>query len=338
MYFDRSKVYPATTSDQPLRTYVGNNGVSTELEDLFHDILVEAITLPPQPLLPTQEYSYTTSIHIPQTRCQQVNAGHDQVLDLEDVAVALTPILENRVLFDLNVEVLNVTMNERYDFTYQTRKLSSNGGQTSTGPLSGSLHHIALAGTVDPDEGHSFIRTPVRIPSLELDSSTKRRPVLDGSLYIAWSNPSHSGVNVTRCELYNSSVEVKVEVESRHTSIHLITVLEIGEPLSQNTALWEASSENRSWTSLALNAWMHQLYAQIQASAGYLPEMALEWNYLQLNSEILAKSKEYSWHLADGETRTPRVLVGRQPRPFGDWIEELSLNFSLSLMSDPRFW
>jgi hypothetical protein len=86
-------------------------------------------------------------------------------------------------------------MDGNYDFTYRLRDISSSDGQNCSNSLSGSLLYIALARTVDPDEGPSFLRTSVRLPSVELDSSTKNRAALDGSLYIAWSNPSSLVVN-----------------------------------------------------------------------------------------------------------------------------------------------
>ncbi|KAF1836652.1 hypothetical protein BDW02DRAFT_566744 [Decorospora gaudefroyi] len=337
MYFDSSKAYPATTSDDALQAYVGSNGISTELKNLFDDVSIDSITLAPIPRLSKTNYSYTASMNIPHIKCEPINADDDLALRPQDIGKALTPILQNRVLRDLDIEVLNMTMYEDYTFTYRLRDVPSSGGRNSSSSGSGWLLYIALARTVDPEEGRSFLSTPVRLPSVELDEATRDRAVLDGSIYIAWLDPSGLRVNMTQCQLYNSSVEVEAVVEARESSISITRVLDMGPPLSQDTALWEPSSNGRSWASLALNAWMQLLYNQIQASAGSLPDLSLEWNSLGMNPDVLARTEEYDWQLRDIKTENARTLTGRPTQRFGDWIEELSLNFSLSLMSDPRF-
>ncbi|KAF2008630.1 hypothetical protein BU24DRAFT_94433 [Aaosphaeria arxii CBS 175.79] len=266
---------PTRPDASKISTYVGRNNVSSgALETLYEDARRTKDALAPVALEDPLDYEYSSVMQLPWISCEAVESSTVTPF-LPQIADALDIVLTRKVLDQPQnrsqlMEVLNVTVDESFRFTYQQRFSSSTDEIINTSrPLAGRLHYLAWAGAVDL-KGSARNMSDMFLHSWPLNSSVgDLNAMLDGSLTILWRPDENSDVNVTKCQMHNATVEVNVQVSRGDPTLYYSHMVELGPSLSNDKALWTANDGDPSWASLALNAWMNPLYRHIQGTAFY---------------------------------------------------------------------
>lgn len=339
MYINSSDVYPSAPGSLNIMTYVRDNVSSLALETMFEDVVREGDAIPPVPLEDALDYEYKSVFQLPWLSCEPINlsAVRSFLPEMEkaiDIFLTREVLSLTREVFDQPdepadfMDILNVTVEEDLGFTYQKRfsALLSDGTEeviNTSKPLSGELEYIAWAGAID-SPGLQQNMSDMFLNGWPLERAPGEvRTMLDGSLNVVWRNSDDSGLNASRCQLFNASVEVDVDVSRGLSSLWVPQVLDMGPSLSDSKAMWKSGVGNTSWVSLALNSWMNPLYRRIQGMSLYVRE----------------SGSHETW--ADTPLEYPRDS-NASAAGYADAIETLSHQYALSLTSgnpaNPNFW
>lgn len=326
MYID-----PSDTSSTP---YVDLSSVSsTVLKTAFNQVSEDGKTTPPTLLEDALDYSYESSVHLPHVSCNQIST--DAALDFRpEIEEVIDIILTRRALAEVDIEIVNVAVDDDFRFTYQKRFWEGTDVVNTSQLLAGRLHYIAWASTVYPEDEDWSMSDSFLLRGLV--DSPDESIMFDGSLFIAWANLHGPGINISRCELHNSSWDVSVEVKRGDVFLFHKEMLEQGYPLSSNKTLWEVDQRSPSSLALALKAWMHPLYSEIQGCAIYLRELAGVWESWKEVPTFLSDSLEYQQYRE--YTKGQNLTEISNTSSYNGRIESLSQEYSFSLMSLPDLW
>ena len=321
------------TLDTPTPYVYSGNVSSAALEDAFDRVLESGEEGLPALVESELSYSYKSSMYLPRVSCEEMgaNAARDFRSEIEKV---IDIILTREALSGADFDVENVTVDDDFQFTYQKVFWEGEEVANTSKPLAGRLHYIAWAETLNAENedwsiSDSFLlRDMIEHPEASI--------MYDSSLYIAWANLDGPGVNVSRCELYNSSWDVSVEVRRGEVYLFSQDMIEQGNQLSSNRALTEINRSKPSSLALALRAWMHPFYSEVQGCAVYLRELADTWETWDNVPTFLANSPEYQQYLEYRESSLVTPIESKLA--YNRRIETVSQDYSSSLMSVPDLW
>lgn len=164
-------------------------------------------------------------------------------------------------------------------------------------------------------------------------------PGTRGNISFAYFDVLGGDVLITDCQLYNTSLQLNVSVSGRDSVIDIVSKENVG---IIDLSVWfpEAEGVNPAWSSYsayrATRAWITLMYSLI-LGADPIASPRMRWG-TGLADTVFNRTREYA-QSADLSVNPGKLESwDRTARPaLGQVIEELSLNFSLSLMSDEAF-
>jgi hypothetical protein len=146
-------------------------------------------------------------------------------------------------------------------------------------------------------------------------------------------------VFISNCQLYNTTFDLDIAVVNRKSTIH---VRRRGEPVLLNLEdiYWNyedrASGTRNSGWHVATKAWLDLMYDKVLGFSMLGSVLVNDW-VLATSQTIFNTSME--WTQYRDSRLLPEQDWDRTAKPnVADLLQQLSLNFSLSLMSEERFW
>lgn len=307
-------------SENTTSLYGNNQNPTMEFRSLTNVVASTGQVLQPYIIHPDTNYTYTTGVHLPRLQCQKSTPSQF--------------ILNETSLSNwLNITQLDAVLPPKVNMTSFAYEWIESGGMYVNDSYSypknftmdGQIDYLAMAGTViemGEGSGVNAVDDPSLLYSL-LNTYT-------GRIYIATFTGT---LNILECIAYNSSFELEVTVKQDTSTVSVKSRNDVGPvwPINLNDL---KNDIKFNWPrKLYVQYWFIQLCYSI---LGYTVEDDLG----NIGSTILAKSDEYQSLLEQKQIEEGRNVTPLSHVPgkhLSQMIEELSVNTSLSLMSDPGY-
>ena len=309
-----------------------DDGPSSLLGNLLDKVYRGGLLLQPLAVANAVDYSYPLTIHLPLYECSSPRSRSDvpewDVPAVDALARQMwTPQFNSTILQSLQTNSTFGLFCGRCaeDHWLRNRQIMFIAVADST------PEYYGAANSPNP---------PLPFRSVGFENNTMGPdPCTRGNISFAAYDLFLEEVFVTDCQLYNTSVNLNVSVTGRNSTVQVMSKKNIGVI---DLSLWfpEAERANPNWPSYsayqATKRWVNLMYGLI-LGGNPVGEPRRPWGS-DLSGTVFERTKEYAQYNDHLFHDDEPELWDRTARPaLGEVIEELSLNFSLSLMSDGAF-